>query len=307
MLSLCFFEAFLGIIGGCLATGDVVPIRDILLLVLIALVWAGNFLAAAAALRHFPAFTFTALRLAAVLLLLLPFLKPIPRPLRVRLGIAALCNGALHFGLNFWAIALAGDISSVAITLQSYIPMSALLAWAMLGERIDRASAIGIGMAFIGVIVLGFDPLVLDAPLALGISLLAAATLALGTVLLRRLSGLHAFQVQAWTALIGIPPLVVLALATEPVSVELFAGASALDWGGVLYSAIGASLIGHGLLFVLLQRHPVARVTPYLLLTPVFAVALGVMVWGDRPGPRLLLGGGLVLAGVVAVTRPRQA
>ena len=38
-----------------------------------------------------------------------------------------------------------------------------------------------------------------------------------------------------------------------------------------------------------------------LLLTPVFAVALGVLVWGDRPGPRLLIGGALVLSGVLLV------
>ena len=41
--------------------------------------------------------------------------------------------------------------------------------------------------------------------------------------------------------------------------------------------------------------------TPLLLLTPVFAVALGVLVWGDRPGPRLWLGGALVLGGVLIV------
>lgn len=283
------------------------PARDFLLVVVIALVWAGNFLAAAAALRHFPALFFTTLRLSAVLLLLLPFLRPIPKPQRSRFIIAALCNGALHFGFNFWAIALAGDISSVAIALQSYIPMSALLAWWMLGERIDARAGSGIAVAFVGVAVLGFDPLVLDAPLALLMSLLAAVALAFGTVLLRRLGGLHTFQVQAWTAVVGVPPLLLLSLWTEPVSWPLLATASALEWGGVLYSAIGASLIGHGLLYVLLQRHPVARVMPFLLLTPVFAVALGVLYWGDRPGPRLLVGGALVLAGVLAVSLRRPS
>jgi len=281
--------------------------RDLSLVIVISLVWAGNFLAAAAALKHFPAFFFTALRLGAVLLLLIPFLRPIPVAIRGRFAVAALCNGALHFGFNFWAIALAGDISSVAIALQSYIPMSAMLAWAWLGERIDRSTAIGIGTAFAGVGLLGFDPLVLDAPLALAVSLLAAITLAFGTVLLRQLSGLHPMQVQAWTALIGVPPLLGLALLLEPVNLDLLTTATWLDWGGVLYSAIAASLIGHGLLYVLLQRHPVARVMPYLLLTPVFAVALGILVWGDRPGPRLLVGGALVLAGVLLVSMRRSA
>lgn len=277
------------------------PARDLALILLICLAWAGNFLASASALQHFPPFVFTALRLIVVLTLLLRYLDPVPVALRRPLLVVALCNGALHFGFNFWAIAEAGDISSVAISLQSYIPMTALLAWWLLGEKPARSTAIGIGIAFVGVAVLGFDPLVLDAPLALGLSLIAAATLALGTVLLRKLSGLHTFQIQAWSAAISIPPLLLVAALTEPMNIAVFTEASWRDWSGVLYSAIAASLVGHGLLFGLLQRHPVAQVTPLLLLTPVFAVALGVLVWGDRPGPRLWLGGALVLGGVLVV------
>ncbi|MCA1714295.1 MAG: DMT family transporter, partial [Gammaproteobacteria bacterium] len=56
-----------------------------------------------------------------------------------------------------------------------------------------------------------------------------------------------------------------------------------------------------GLYYVLVQRHPVAQVTPWLLLVPVLAVALGVVFWGDRPGPRLLLGGVMVLGGVLVI------
>lgn len=277
------------------------PLRDLALVLLICLAWAGNFLASAAALKHFPPFFFTALRLIVVLICLARYLQPIPLALRRRLLLVALCNGALHFGFNFWAIATAGDISSVALSLQSYIPMTALLAWWLLGERPTRSTLLGIAVAFAGVAVLGFDPLVLDAPLALGLSLIAAATLALGTTLLRTVGGLHTFQIQAWTAAISIVPLLLVAALFEPVSLTLVTEARWQDWAGVLYSALAASLVGHGLLYVLLQRHPVAQVTPLLLMTPVFAVTLGVVVWGDRPGPRLLIGGALVLGGVLIV------
>ena len=46
---------------------------------------------------------------------------------------------------------------------------------------------------------------------------------------------------------------------------------------------------------------------PYLQLTPVIAVLFGIMVWGDRPGGRLLIGGVLVIAGILIITlRARQ-
>ena len=44
-----------------------------------------------------------------------------------------------------------------------------------------------------------------------------------------------------------------------------------------------------------------AQVTPWLLLAPVGAIALGIAFWGDRPGPRLWIGGAMVLGGVLII------
>lgn len=286
------------------------PASHLALILAICLAWGGNFLASAIALKHFPPFLFTALRLAVLLVCLFPFLKPIARGQRLRVGAIALLSGALHFGLNFWALRAAGDISSVAIALQSYIPMSAVLAVVFLGERIGWRTWAGIGLAFGGVLVLGFDPLVLDAPAALLMTLTAALMLAAGTTMMRGVRGVDVFQMQAWTALLGIPVLVAISAAIEPPAWPLMQSAAGKDWAGVAYSGLIASLVGHGLLYWLVQRHPVSQVTPYLLLAPVFAITLGVLVWGDRPGPKLVIGGAMVLGGVLlvalrAVTRGR--
>ena len=277
------------------------PLAHFLMVLAICVAWGGNFLASAIALKHFPAFEFTALRLAVVLACLFPFLKPVARGQRLRLLAVAVLTGSLHFGLNFVSLRVAGDISSVAIALQSYIPMSALLAVLMLGERIGWRTGAGIALAFAGVLVLGFDPLVLDAPGALLLTLAAAFTLALGTVLMRGLREVDTFQLQAWTAAIGIPFLLAVSAVLERDQVALLATAPWPAWGGVFYSGLVASLVGHGLLYWLVQRHPVSQVTPYLLIAPVFAVTLGVLVWGDRPGPKLILGGAMVLGGVLVV------
>ena len=277
------------------------PLPHFGLVLLICLAWGGNFLASAYALKHFPPFLFTALRLAVVLVCLVPFLRPVARDMRVRLAVVALLSGALHFALNFWALARAGDISSVAIALQSYIPMSALLAVVLLGERIGWRTSAGIAIAFGGVLVLGFDPLVLDAPAALLMTLAAAFCLEVSTILMRGLRGVSLFELQAWTAALGLPFLVVVGFFIEPPAWPFIASASWRDWAGVLYSGLIASLVGHGLMYWLVQRHPVSEVTPYLLLAPVFAIALGVLVWGDRPGPKLVIGGAMVLLGVLIV------
>jgi O-acetylserine/cysteine efflux transporter len=213
----------------------------------------------------------------------------------------------LHFGLSFWALKLAGDLSSPAIVMQSYVPMSVVLAWALLGERFGWRTGAAVALSFGGVLVLGFDPLVLDNPASLLMMLVSAFFLAMGTVLMRGLQGVDRYGMQAWTAIVGVAPLLLLSLWLEPGGFAALSQFSAVAWGGVAYAAVVASLLGHGIYYTLVQRHPVARVMPWLLLTPVFAIGLGVAFWGDRPGPKLWLGGAMVLGGILVIAMRTQA
>lgn len=277
------------------------PARDIGLVLLVCLAWALNFLTSALAMREIPPFLFTALRFA---LLALPLVFVLKRPAPgqwPRLALVALCIGVLHFGLSFSALRLAGDLSSPAIVMQSYIPMTALLAWWVLGERFAWRTGAAIAISFAGVLVLGFDPLVLDQPMSLLLMLVSAAFLAVGTVLMKGLRGLDVFSQQGWTAVFSVVPLLAISATLEPGALAQLPQVSWVAWAGALYAAFVSSLLGHGLYYVLVQRHPVAQVTPWLLLVPVLAVALGIVFWGDRPGPRLWLGGAMVLGGVLII------
>lgn len=265
------------------------------------LAWAANFHFSAAALRELPPLAFTALRLGVLGLVLLPFLRP-PAPGQwPRLVAVCLANGVLHFGLSFWALSLASTLASPAIVMQSYVPMAALLAWALLGERFGWRTGAAIAVSFLGVLVLGFDPLVLQAPASLLLMLVSAFFLALGTVLMRPLAGVSPFAMQGWTAVIALGPLLALSAWLEPGAFAGLDQASSTVWTGVLFSALVSSLAGHGLYFHLIQRHPVATITPWLLLVPVLVTVSGIVLHGDRPGPRLLLGGAMVLGGVLGV------
>ena len=283
------------------------PPRDLLLVLVICLVWAGNFLTSAFALREIPPLMFTAVRMCILAAVLTAFIRHPPRGQWGLLVAVAVCNVVLHFGLSFWSLKLAGDLSSPAIVMQSYVPMSAVLAWVVLGERFGWRTGTAIAISFGGVLVLGFDPLVLDKPVALGLMLASSAFLAIGTVLMRQLSGIGMVSQQGWSALIGIGPLLLLSAVFEPHAVDALREASWIGWGGAAYAALAASLLGHGLYYVLVQRHPVARITPWLLLTPVLAVILGVLVWGDRPGPQLWIGGAMVLGGVLIIAMRAMA
>ena len=278
------------------------PIRDLRLILLVCLAWAFNFIAAAQGMQQFSPFVFVVLRFAMVLLVLAPFLRWPPAGQWGRLIFVCLCIGAFHFTTLFWALSVSQDVSSIAITQQTYIPMAVLLAIVILRERVGWRSLSAIGVAFLGVVILSFDPLMLKQWHVLGIALLSALFQALGSVFMRGISGIGVFSFQAWTAVISLPVLLLASFLLESGQWQMMATAPWLDWACIVYSALFASIIGHGLFFFLVQRHPVSAIMPYLLLTPLAAVMFGVLVWGDRPGPRLLVGGALVLCGILVVT-----
>jgi O-acetylserine/cysteine efflux transporter len=109
------------------------------------------------------------------------------------------------------------------------------------------------------------------------------------------------YSQQGWTAVIGVGPLLLASWLIEPDMRHEIASASWVAWFGVVYAALVASVVGHGLYYVLVQKHPVAQVTPYLLAAPLLATLLGIWLLHDDVGPRLWLGGAMVLGGVLAI------
>ena len=275
--------------------------RDFALLLFVCVVWAFNFLMSALGLREIPPFTFTLLRFAVLLVALAAFMRVPPRDQWRRLAAVSLLVGVLHFGLSFLALRLSGDLSSPAIVMQSYIPMTTLLAWWWLGERFKWWTGLAIAVSFLGVMVIGFDPHVLSRPAALITMLISALALAIGTILMKGLRGISMPNQQGWMAAASVLPLLGISLWLEPGALATLSGVSATAWAGVVYAALASSLLGHGLYYGLVQRYPVALMMPWLLLVPVLAVGLGIVFWGDRPGMRVWIGGAMVLGGVLII------
>ena len=275
--------------------------RDLVLVLLVCLFWATNFLTSAHALREVPPFLFTAMRMGLLAMMLVGFLRVPPRSQWKRLFAVAMLNGVLHFGTSFMALKLAGNLSSPAIVTQVYVPMSVLLAWWVLGERFGWRTGVGVAVSFAGVLVLGLDPMVFERPAALFVMMGSSLMVAIGTVLMRGLKDVRMVDQQGWTAVLSLLPLLAISALFEPGSFAALRDAGWIAWGAAAYAALFSSLLGHGVFYWLVQRHPVATVTPYLLLTPVLAVVLGIVFWGDRPGPALWIGGAMVLGGVLVV------
>ena len=101
---------------------------------LIILVWGLNNAAAKIATEALPPLFMGGMRFLIALVLLIPFLKPPWPPWRQLLPLVLLA-GPLHFGLVYVAFAMVHNLSPIVVALQLWIPMTALVAWLMLGDR----------------------------------------------------------------------------------------------------------------------------------------------------------------------------
>jgi O-acetylserine/cysteine efflux transporter len=213
----------------------------------------------------------------------------------------ALLLGTVHFSMMFIGLNAGGNIASIAVTSQLYIPFSALLAALFLKEKISLIGILGIAVAFIGVFIVGFDPEVFNHIDAILWVTGAALVMATATIMMRQCPNLGVLRLQAWIALVAVPSLLLLSLIFETGQTEILQQSDLMDFWTPLYSAIGASVVGHGIVYFMLGKHPVSKVTPLLLPAPVLASFFGILFFQDTLGWKLIVGGILTLLGTCTI------
>jgi O-acetylserine/cysteine efflux transporter len=274
--------------------------QDLALLVSITLIWGLNFIASKVGVAEIPPVLFALLRFAVIAVLLAPWLRW-HRGQMGALVVAALLGGGLHLALGLAGLHLAGNVSSVAIASQLGVPFTTLMCVALLGETVRWRRWLGIALSFLGVVVMGFDSQVSERPLSLALVIGSAFISSLGVIAVKKLHGFKPLELQAWFACISVPMLLLLSLWLESPRLDALREVSALGWWCLLYTIVFASLIGHTGFYFLLHRYPVTSVAPLTVLTPVFAVVLGVLLLDDQLTARIVIGGTCTLAGVLII------
>ena len=269
-------------------------------LVAINAIWGFNIVAVKLSADRFPPVFLTFLRFLIVGLAVWPWLRPRRGEMRWLLA-AAICSGGLQFALMYSGVALSKSMSAVAIGGQLGIPFATLLSVMLLGEVIHWRRWLGIGMAFAGVVTVGYSPGVVGSWTGFLLIVVAAFVGAVGLVAIKRVRQLEPLELQAWLAWGSLPILLPLSLWLEDDPVASIAAADLTGWAALLYSAVLASLVAHTVYFALIRRYPVSSVAPVTVLTPLCAVMFSVLFLGDVLDGRMVIGGVLTLAGVTVI------
>jgi drug/metabolite transporter (DMT)-like permease len=174
------------------------------------------------------------------------------------------------------------------------------------GERLHTAKALGLLLSCLGIVALFSADLLPPGEghwrgnlLVLGSSLAwGASTLFVKRFLADRID---TFQLHSIRILVSTPLLLLVSLGFES---DPFFAVTARTWAMLIFQ--GTVTVGFSYLMwlALLKRYPASAVQALTVLSPVWAVALGMALLDERLTPAMLLGMVLVGLGLLLVGRP---
>jgi drug/metabolite transporter (DMT)-like permease len=282
---------------------------------LFVLAWSTGWIVAGFSARYADPLWFLFLRfsMAAVVIALIALAMGAPWPKsRREIGHAMMSGVLLHaiyLGGVWWAVknGVPAGISGIMAGLQPV--MTALLAPALLGERITARQGLGVALGFLGIVLVlmpklvGVDPAAFRAiaiPLAVNFGGMIAVTL--GTFYQKRfVSGGDMRTTTAWQ-------YIAAAIATIPL-VLLF-GSPEAEWNQTLvltmaWSVLALSVGGIFLFLYLIRRGEVSRATAYIYLVPAVSALMAFLAFGETLTIVQLAGMAVTAVGVWLATRVR--
>lgn len=275
--------------------------RDLAAVAMMNVFWGLNIIAVKESVDLIAPLTAGFLRQAIVFAICATSLRLVPGRMVALTLVGILSGGLFYIAVNL-SLLLATNVGALAIGSQLGVPFALLLGILVLGERIHWPRIVGIVLSLGGVVILVFDPAAAGEGPALALTALSSFIWAIGSLLQRQLRGVSVLTIYAWIGLWGMIVLGGAAILREPAAIIGIGHLPQSAIGWVAFSAIGSTLGGHGAMAWLLQRHPVAAVTPMTLAAPVISVFTAAWYFGTPVSTIMLVGGAMAMTGVAIVT-----
>lgn len=270
-----------------------------------------------------PSLVIAAWRTLIAALVLLPFAllrrrTELSRLTRAEWALAVLSGVMLGLHFAAWISSLALTSITSSTVFVATVPLWVALASPfLLGESLSRGLKIGIGLAFVGAVVIGLsDVLMLDngrivfnlRPTANASNPLLGNLLALTGAIAAATYMIIGRRLRQGLSLLSYTTVVYGMAAVTLVTATIIAGQSMFGFSPQVFllflaMALIPQLIGHTSFNWALSFLPAAFVSIAAISEPVGASILAILFFQEFPGPAAIVGAILILAGVVMASR----
>ena len=273
-------------------------INQILLALIVPITWGFGYTLTKIGMDQFTPLLLMSLRFGIAGLILVWFTKP-PWGFMRELFIIAFIGSTIQYGFTYYG--LKGiDVSTASILVQLEGPILALLSTLILKERLGWPRALGMGLAFTGVVVIAGEPRLSDSLDSVALVITGAIFWAIAQIMISRLKSLSGITILAWVAIIATPQMLLISLVIEEGQWESIKTANLVDWSIVFYLSFIMTVIGYSVWYHLLRICDVSKISPFLMLLPVTSIIAGMVLLNEQFTLAMGIGGVLVMTGVAS-------
>ena len=272
--------------------------KQIFLALIVPITWGFGYALTKIGMDQFTPLLLMSLRFGIAGLILVWFTKP-PWGFMRELFIIAFIGSTFQYGFTYYG--LKGiDVSTASILVQLEGPILALLSTFILKERLGWPRALGMGLAFTGVIIIVGEPRLNDSLDSVALVITGAVFWAIAQIMISRLKSLSGITILAWIAIIATPQMLLISLLIEEGQWESIKTANLIDWSIVFYLSFIMTVIGYSVWYHLLRTCDVSKLSPFLMLLPVTSIIAGIVLLNEQFTLTMGIGGLLVMTGVAS-------
>lgn len=280
-------------------------LKEKLILLAIVIVWGANFMVIRWGLEDMHPFTFIFLRFLFTGIPLVFFLKK-PDVSLVYVGLYGLILGIGVWGLVFMAVFNGMPSGMTSLILQTSPFLTILIAIFVFKEALTKQQAVGIVIAFIGLLVVCLFKSDNFSLASLILVLLASTFMTLSQVIIKISKPQDVVSFTAWSSLfIPLPVLILAVVYTHFTPTEfsmLVQWPSLKSWMVVLFESFIITIICYSIFARLITKHGLAVVTPYTLLIPIGGLFFGWWVYDETLSQTEVIGSLFILLGLALLT-----
>ena len=250
---------------------------------------------------------FGALRMGIVFLCLVPFCKikvPPKKYFLPLIGFSIFMGAGVNMFL-YLSLDVASIIAPITIGAQLAIPFAIIISSIFLSEGISFKKWILIFASFLGIILIAFDPKIVDEILGILLVFAMAFFYGLSQVFSRYLKELDVKFTNAFMGLVGFIILAIISQLFEGNVIHQIRSININGWLTLLYAGIIISILGHMMMFYWYKFYPVGKVLPFYALFPVFGLILTFFIFGEIPTIIMVCGGIIVITSVYLLHKTR--
>jgi drug/metabolite transporter (DMT)-like permease len=288
--------------------------RSKIVWLLLCLIWGSTWAFIKVGLEDLPPFTFAGIRfvIASIIVYAIIRIRKIRMPQTrkdwVLLAVTGILAFTLNYGLVFWGEQHVS--SGLAALLQATIPVFGLVIahFYLPGEQMTTAKVFGVILGVAGVGVIFSDQLTVAGSRAIAGSaglVVGSACAAYANVLVKSRGGnMQPATLTLGQMVFGLVPLLMIGIATE-------GNPFAFRWTrmavvALFYLAIVGTVCAFLMYYWLVQHMDVTNTMLIALVTPVIAVALGIVVLDEKLNWRMVFGGVMIIGGIAIIGLRRR-